>query len=80
MKGASVRFVRRVRDQSRDAVQSTASLGAARQRCEEALGIRMAGVLEDMGSTSLFYDNTCIHHIDSISDIRYHAEVVGDVE
>ena len=33
-----------------------------------------------MGGTSLFYDNTCVHDINSIGDIRYHAEVMGDVE
>jgi hypothetical protein len=40
----------------------------------------MKGIVENIGGISLLDDDTCVHHIDAIGDIRYHSKVMSDVE
>jgi hypothetical protein len=40
----------------------------------------MTGIAKNLRAISLLDDDTCVHHIDAIGDIRYYPKVMSDVK
>lgn len=80
MKGATFRLKGGIRDRTRDAVEHRAAFSWIGQGCEKALGIGVAGVVEDIPRPSLLRYDAGVHNIDTFGDVGHYAEIVGDVK
>src|SRR4029450_11900451 len=79
---AEVAALRPRRERRRRAGDGGEPLGAwtvdARDRPEQAPGVRVLGVVEDLVEGALLHDSPGVHHGDAVRDVGDHAEVVRD--
>jgi hypothetical protein len=69
MERTSRRLTKWTGNATRDRVKSLPPFRAVRQGCQQGLGVRMPGMMEDMVSLPLLHNGAGIHHIDPVCDI-----------
>ena len=74
------RQIHRIAHESGDGLETVDVIFEARQRCEQAEGVGMTGIVEDLLDLAGFDDLTRVHDGALVADIRNNAEVVGDEE
>ena len=79
MKRAPGRFIRRIRNTSRNAVQSFPPFRTGGQGFQKTFCIRVMGAVKDLLGVSLFHDYSGVHDINPFGDIGHDAEVVGNI-
>ena len=51
-----------------------------RDRSEQALGVGVAHVVEDLGHRALLHDDARVHHVDPVAGRQDQSQVVGDID
>ena len=75
---AALGHVQQVDGGSADRLQALAAAVRRRDRAEQALGVLVTGIVEDLVGRALFADGTRVHDDDLVAELGDDTQVVGD--